>query len=131
MAAAQPRLARYAQFLGGGVICAALHNLILIVGDWLGYGYLPLVLFGYLVSVTVGYFYHCRITFDEPISWRGYTLFSAGIWLGMPLSFVILLVLGKLLGLPMWVAAPAMTCIMLGYNYSIARLSLNLRANKA
>ena len=118
------RLPHYIQFLGGGVVCATLNNAILIVGDWLGYGYVSLILTGYMASITVGYVYHCCITFDKPMTLQGYTRFSAGIWLGLPLSFVVLLALGELLHLHMWIAAPTMTCVMLVYHYATARIAI-------
>jgi putative flippase GtrA len=106
------------------VICASINNAILIAGDHVGYSYGPLVVTAYFVSIAVGYAYHCRITFDEPMNLSGYIRFSAGIWLGLPLSLLILAALSDGLNVPMWLAAPLMTGLMVAYHYAIARITI-------
>ncbi len=124
MTFARSRLAHYAQFLGGGAICAGINNAILIAGDRLGYSYAVLIILAYLVSVSVGYAYHCRITFCEPMSRAGYIRFSASIWLGLPLSLAILAVLSDGLDLAMWLAGPIMTVLMVIYHYAMTSLTI-------
>lgn len=118
------RIAHYAQFLGGSVLCAGINNVILIAGDWLGYGYALLIVVCYAVSGTVGYVYHCRITFGDPMTWAGFARFSAGLWLGLPVSLAILAVLSDVLMLPMWIAGPVMTVMMVAYHYLVSRWTI-------
>lgn len=124
VATVQCSLAHYVRFLAGGAICAALNNAILIMGDWLGYSYTVLIVIAYLVSVSIGYAYHCWITFDEPMTLGGYARFSASIWLGLPLSLVILAIFTDFLSLAMWITGPIMTCLMMIYHYIIARITI-------
>jgi len=115
---------QFALFLGGSVLCAGINNVILIAGEWLGYNYVLLTFLCYFVSGSVGYFYHCRITFDKPISWMSYVGFISSLFLGLPLSILLLAIAIEWLVLPMWIAAPAMTMIMFIYHFAIAQLTI-------
>ncbi|MEO0464541.1 MAG: GtrA family protein [Pseudomonadota bacterium] len=114
-----------ATFLGGSVLCAAINNAILIAGDWLNFHYVVLLVICYFTSSSVGYVYHCRITFDQPMNNRGYFNFVTGIWFGLPVSLALIALMVDWLGFPMWVAAPVMTIIMFLYHYLVARLAIN------
>jgi len=120
-----------AAFLGGSVLCAGINNVILIAGDWLHMHYTVLLLVCYLTSSSVGYAYHCRITFHQPMTAGGYINFVAGIWLGLPVSLALIAVMVDWLILPMWVAAPVMTLIMFVYHYMVARLAIITRLTAA
>jgi len=113
-----------AAFMGGSVLCAGINNVILIAGDWLNIHYTVLLMVCYLTSSSVGYAYHCRITFNQPMTAGGYTNFVAGIWLGLPVSLALIAVMVDWLMAPMWVAAPVMTLIMFAYHYMVARLAI-------
>lgn len=125
------RQSRYAQFLGGSVLCSGINNVILIAGDYLGYGYVFLLFLCYAASGSVGYVYHCKITFDDPMTLRGYINFIVGISLGLPVSLAILAILADWMALSMWFAAPTMTVIMFAYHYLIARFTIAGRTNAA
>ncbi len=117
----------HAHFLGGSVLCAGINNLILIAGATLGFGYVPLTFLCYAVSGSVGYVYHCKITFHQPMTVNGYFSFIVSISLGLPVSLCILAVLSDWLAFSMWIAAPVMTVIMFGYHYFVARLTITSR----
>lgn len=125
MLAGRQPVMHYVQFLGGSVICAVIYNATLIVGDWFGYGYVSLLVLGYALSLSFGYVYHCRVTFTKALSLSGYISFSAGIWLGVPFSLAILFLLGDMLHMPMWLAAPVTTSAMVIYHYCVTRLSMS------
>ena len=112
------------RYLVGGVLCALVNNVILIVGDLFGAGYLELTFLTFGITGTVGYVFHSRVTFRQVVGWASYGAFMAGIAFGIPVALVILTVLHSLLGLPMWIAAPALTGLMLVYNYVNARLAI-------
>ncbi len=116
--------ARLAPFLGGSILCAGINNVILIAGEFMGFGYFLLTFICYATSGSVGYLYHCKITFDQPMTVSGYINFIATLSLGLPVSLMLLAIMVDGLNLPMWFAAPAMTLIMFVYHYFIARLTI-------
>jgi len=115
------------RYLVGGVICAILNNVILIAGESLGLGYLALTGLTFLITGTVGYFLHCWFTFRRDGVWSSYLVFMTGIALGIPVTLLLLVVLRSLLGLPMWIAGPVLTVLMILYNYFNARLAITRR----
>lgn len=117
----------HGRYLAGGAICALLNNIILIGGDRLGIGYVALILLTFLITGTVAYLFHSRFTFRRDGRWGGYLVFMAGIALGVPVTLALLTLLGPLLGMPMWIAAPLLTLLMLLYNYANARLAITSR----
>jgi hypothetical protein len=121
------RARHFAAFFGGSVLCAAINNLILIVGDLLGLHYSLLLVVCHFTSSSLGYVYHCRVTFDQAMHLNGYARFVAGIWLGLPVSLALIALMVDWLDLAMVIAAPGMTVIMFGYHYLVARLAINRR----
>ena len=119
--------AEHGRYLAGGAICAILNNIILIGGDALGFGYGLLTFLTFLITGTVAYRLHCWFTFRKARRWDGYLQFMAGIALGVPVTLLLLALLCSLLGLPMWIAAPVLTVLMLLYNYANARLAIVTR----
>ncbi len=115
------------RYLVGGAVCAILNNVILIGGDAFGFGYGVLTFLTFLITGTVAYRLHCWFTFREVGRWTGYLQFMAGIALGVPVTLLLLALLCSLLGLPMWIAAPVLTVLMLLYNYANARLAIVAR----
>ena len=113
-------------FLGGSILCAGINNIILIAGDWLRVHYALLLLVCYFTSSSVGYVYHCRITFNQAMSVGGYANFVAGIWLGLPISYGLIALMTDWFGWPMGIAAPVMTLIMFLYHFGVARLTIRM-----
>ena len=118
--------AHLVRFAGGAILCAGINNAILIIGDAYNLPYAVLLVVCYGVSASVGYAYHSRVTFDYPMTWRAFANFVGGIWLGFPVSLLLLAGLSDLLGLSMWLAAPAMTVAMVAYHYLVARVATRL-----
>lgn len=113
-----------ARYAVNGAICAAINNVILIVGDRLGGNHLFLVFLTWLIGSSVGFALHARISFRAPLRLAGYVQFMAGGAFGMPLAFALLVFLADICRLPMVIAAPIMTAIMILYNYLNARLAI-------
>lgn len=115
------------RYLIGGAICALLNNLILIIGDRLGFGYVPLTGLTFVITGTVGYHLHCWFTFRQIGSWTGYLTFMVGLAFGVPVALLLLALLCSFAELPMWLAAPTLTVLMILYNYANARLCITAR----
>ena len=69
-----------------GAICAAIHNAIMIGGDWLGAHYLPMNFVSFAVVTPVGYWLHSDFTFRGALSFRGFLRFAAGVAAGFRAS---------------------------------------------
>lgn len=114
----------YARFLGGSALCGAINVAILVGGDRLGLGYVVLSLLAYAVSGTTGYLYHSAITFRRPARWIDYLRFLGGLLLGLPVWLILMAILRDVLALPMWIAAPSATALMLVYHFLSARFAI-------
>src|ERR1700683_3155719 len=69
-----------------GATVAALNNVVLIGGDWLGIAYPVLVLVAWALGGTLAYGLHARWTFRQRLGGAAYARFMAGAALGVPLS---------------------------------------------
>ncbi|MBW8784728.1 MAG: hypothetical protein JF593_08815 [Novosphingobium sp.] len=113
-----------ARYLGVATACAVLNNVLLIAGDRAGLGYAGLMALLGLVSGTIAYLLHARITFAAPLTRGGYGRFMTGVLLAIPVAFACLAFFKSLLALPMWAAAPAATVAMFVFNYASARVAI-------
>lgn len=113
-----------ARYLKVGALIAVINNILLIVGDLTGIGYAGLLLLTWIVGGSLGYLLHSSYTFSISPSYLAYGRFMGGVALGIPLSFAVLAGFKSGLGLPMWIAAPAATIVMIVYNYLSARLAI-------
>lgn len=116
------------RYLGMGGMVAVLNNIVLIGGDRLGLTYAPLMALSWVVGGTAGYLLHARYTFRAPHGWLAYVRFMAGVALGVPVAWAMLVGLKSGLRLPMWLAAPVTTVGMVAYNYLSARVAIIWRA---
>jgi putative flippase GtrA len=116
-----------ARYLISGGVCAVANNALLVAGARAGLGILALTLLSFAVIGTAGYAAHVYFTFREAPGWRSYARFMAGIALGIPAAYAVLAFLCDVLHLPMLIAAPIATLVLLVYNYLSARLAITCR----
>ena len=113
------------RFFSVGLLCALLHNAIMIGGDWLGLHYVASSFVSFAVVVLVGYWLHSSWTFPGAqrggISFARYTLTMA---LNLPLSLAGMFVLVDLAGLGVPLAAPAVTVMLAAFNFVGGRWAL-------
>ena len=118
------------RFFSVGLLCALLHNAIMIGGDWLGLHYVASSFVSFAIVVLVGYWLHSAWTF--PGAQRGgmpfarYTLTMA---LNLPLLLAGMFVFVDLAGLGVPIAAPAVTVLVAAFNFVGSRWAL--RAGRA
>jgi len=112
------------RYLIVGAICAVLNNVILIGGDWLGLNYVMLTGLTFVITATPVYWLHCWFTFRHGGNLAGYLIFMSGCAIATPVALLLLAILHSLLGLPMWIAAPVTTVLMIIYNYCNARMAI-------
>jgi putative flippase GtrA len=118
------------RFFSVGLLCALLHNAIMIGGDWLGLHYVASSFVSFAIVVLVGYWLHSSWTFPAAqrggMSFARYTLTMA---LNLPLSLAGMFVLVDLAGLGVPLAAPAVTVMLAAFNFVGGRWAL--RAGRA
>ena len=115
---------RPARYLVVGAICAAAHNLVMIAGDALGGHYLPLSFLSFALVTPLGYALHTAFTFREPRSVSSFLRFASGVAAGFPISLAAMAFFCSLLQLPVVVAAPAATLVLLVWNYASAHWAI-------
>jgi putative flippase GtrA len=114
----------YLRYLLVAAISALSNNVILILGDRLGYGYGILVFISSIFTGSMAYLLHSRVTFRRRMGWPQYVRFMIGIALGTPVALAFIGVLRDVVGLEMPLAAPIATALMVVYNYISARLAI-------
>ena len=116
------------RFLGVGLACAALHNVIMIAGDVAGLHYAASSVISLFVVTTFGYHLHSRWTFSDAS--RGRTSFMryfATVSANFPLSLLGLFVFVDLIGVSVPAASIAVTVILFVFNFTAIRWALRLR----
>jgi putative flippase GtrA len=120
------------RFLGVGLACALLHNVIMIGGDFAGWHYVVSSLVSLAVVAVFGYALHTRWTF--PGAERGHASFAryaVTVSANYPLSLAGLYVFVDLFGVPVPVAAPAVTALLFLFNWIANRWALRVRRGRA
>lgn len=120
------------RFLGVGLACAILHNVIMIGGDFAGWHYFASSLVSLVVVTAFGYLLHTRWTFPGAERGRSsFVRYAVTVSANYPLSLAGLYVLVDLLGLPVPVAAPAVTALLLVFNFTANRWALRVKRGRA
>jgi putative flippase GtrA len=112
------------RYLVAGAVCAIANNGLFIAGARAGIGLFGLTLLSFLIVGTMGYIVHARFTFRQAPSVQTYAKFMVGVALGTPVAYIVLALLRIGAHMPMPVAAPVATVILLIYNFAIARLAI-------
>ena len=105
-------------------VCLALHNAVMIGGDWLGWPYGGSILVSFSVSAVTGYILHSLATFNEPISMRRFMRYATAMTANIPLAFVAIWIWHDLAGLAMLWASPIATVCMVAVNFLLSRWAI-------
>ena len=104
--------------------CMIMHNVIMIGGDAIGLAMPVSVLLSFCICVLLGFGLHSRYTFavrgDGPALLR-YTLAMAA---NVPLTILLLWFFFTLLRLPMTIASPGATLVLLAVNFFASRWAI-------
>jgi putative flippase GtrA len=118
------------RFFSVGLLCALLHNAIMIGADWLGLHYVASSFMSFAIVVLVGYGLHSAWTF--PGAQRGamsFARYALTMALNLPLSLAGMFVLVDLAGVGVPLAVPAVTVMLAAFNFVGGRWAL--RAGRA
>ena len=114
-------------YLAVSGICWLTHNAIMIVGDAGGLPLIGSAVTSFLLVCAIGYLLHSHFTFAAARGWHEFLRYSAAMLPNLPLSTLLLWLLWAWVGLPMAVAAPTGTVIMLGANFFATRWAIAMR----
>ena len=117
------RAPRYAV---GGILCAVLHNIIMIALDHVGVYYGISLLISFAITTPLSYGFHSTVTFRKAWNWQGLRRYTAGLTSAFLVSALLMFIFCTLLRLPVPVATPITTILMFFYNYVLARWSILL-----
>ncbi|OHD01311.1 MAG: hypothetical protein A2885_20210 [Sphingopyxis sp. RIFCSPHIGHO2_01_FULL_65_24] len=105
-------------------ICLTLHNLVLILGDQIGW-VLPLsILVSFCLSAITGYVLHSLFTFREPMHASNFFRYAVAMSANIPLALVAVWFWHVAVGLEMIWASPIATICMLGVNFILSRWAI-------
>jgi putative flippase GtrA len=116
------------RFFSVGLLCALLHNAIMIGGDWFGLHYVASSFASFAIVVLVGYLLHSAWTF--PGAQRGamsFARYTVTMALNLPLSLAGMFVLVDVARLGVPVAAPTVTVMLAAFNFIGGRWALRAR----
>ena len=119
------------RFFTVGLVCALLHNAIMVAGDYAGLHYVASSFVSFAIVVAVGYWLHSGWTF--PGAARGRTPFARyalTMAANLPLSIAGMFVLVDLAGLPVPLAAPAVTVLLAAFNFIGGRWALKAQSRR-
>jgi putative flippase GtrA len=108
-----------------GLVCAVLHNVIMLSLDRLGLHYLLSGAVSFGLVVVTGYALHSKVTFGEPRSLRAFLRYAASMAMNYPATVALLFLISDLGGLPLAAAVPAATVVMLVWNFLASRWSIS------
>jgi putative flippase GtrA len=118
------------RFLGVGLACAILHNVVMIAGDLGGWHYVASSFVSLVVVTVFGYLLHSRWTFPGAERSRtSFVRYAVTVSANLPLSLAGLYVLVDLLGLPVPIAAPVVTVVLFAFNFTANRWALRVRGS--
>ena len=110
----------------GGVaaLCLALHNAVLIVADHTGLPLLAGVMISFVLVSAMGYVLHSLLTFRQPMSPLRFGRYALAMVGNIPLAFAATWLWRDAVGLPMVVAAPLASVMMLAVNFIASRWAI-------
>jgi putative flippase GtrA len=100
------------------IVCALLHNAILIGMDALGANVFWCQVASAAVLLPVGFLLQSDVTFRCQRSWTGFLRYSVALITNFPIALLILWLTRNVLGLPMWAAAPISSIALFCWNYA-------------
>jgi putative flippase GtrA len=112
------------RYLAGGIVCALLHNIIMIGTSAYGLPYPPGLVLSFAIVTPIGYLIHSAYTFEEACSSRRLQRFLAGAASGFLVSAALMALFCSGLGLPVAIATPIATVLLFFWNFALARWAI-------
>jgi putative flippase GtrA len=115
-----------------GLICAVVHNAIMIGGDYAGLHYTLSLLISFAIVVVIGYRLHSGWTFRSAERSRAsFTRYAVVASANLPSSLAGMFVFVNLVGLSVPVASPIVTVLLFAMNFMGNRWALKAGKERA
>jgi len=115
-----------------GLICALVHNAIMIGGDFAGLHYPVSLMISFMIVVVIGYRLHSGWTFrSAERSGASFTRYAVIASANLPSSFAGMFVFVNLIGFSVPVASPIVTVLLFGMNFMGNRWALRAGRGRA
>lgn len=112
------------RYLVVGAACAVVTNAILIGGDAAGLNYMVLNVIAFVLVLPASYLAHAWWTFEVRASWSAFCRFIGATISSLLVATIALWAFRGAMGLPMFIAAPAVTVAMTLYNFVVAKWAM-------
>src|SRR5262245_47530234 len=107
-----------------GLICAVCHYVIILGVDAAGGHYLLAVLVAFVAVTPIGFVLHSLFTFAEPLRWKSFMRFTAGVASAYPLALLSMIILCSGFKLGVAVATPIATGVVFLWNFTAAHWAI-------
>jgi len=114
-------LERAGRYTVVGTICAVANNGMMILGDFAGAHYVPMMFLSFVIIIPLSYLLHSAFTFHTELSAAGLLRFTSSRALGGSLSLLTMLILCSGLGWRVAIATPVTTVALILWNYASAQ----------
>lgn len=115
------------RYMVAGLICATIHNGIMLASDAAGVHYIAALVVSFVVLTPTGYMLQSFYTFERNLEPRRFLRFSGGMLAGFPLNFLLMALLISGIGLDVPVATLLCTGLLFLWNFMCARWAILLR----
>lgn len=113
------------------LFCAGLYIATMIAGDRLGLHYVVSYLIAFVLVVSAGFLLHAYVTLKAPATWPSLVRYTGAMALNAPLNLLLIAVLTDGAKLPMTIAAPATTILLIVWNLFATQWALRARLFRA
>ena len=100
------------------LLCLLLNYLIILAVDALGAHYLLAMTVAFVAVTPIAFLLHSQFTFGEPLRWRAFRRFTAGVASAAPIAYLAMIVLCSGFGLHVAVATPIATIVVFLWNFA-------------
>ena len=107
-----------------GLACAVTNYAIILAVDAVGGHYLIGVLIAFLGVTPFGYLLHAQFTFAEPLQWKSFVRFAAGVATAYPIAVLMMVLLCSGLDLGVAIATPIATVALFLWNFAMAHWAI-------
>lgn len=123
--------AKPTRFMLVGILCAGLHNTIMLGGDWAGLHYIFSTLLSLGVVGLVGYLAHSRWTFQGICgNDRSLAAYYLMVSANLPMSLTGMFLMVDVIGTSVAIAAPAVTVVLFAWNYLATHWAMGIRKRR-
>ena len=128
---ARTHIRRVPRYVIISVVCALLHNGIMIGLDRLGAHYVVGQTASAAVLLPTGYLLQGQLTFNAKRSWRGFIRYSSALISNFPVAIAVLWLLCDMLRLDMIWASPISMVVLFVWNYFTSTWAFSRRRKDA